>query len=448
MVIEPTPPKVALDEEQDSDCAEQSQKGRKKRLLWLGGACLLTAGAIIAIPRLTSQSPPPQETSDVNVLPVETVTVQPKSGYQVSRSYTGKMVARRNSKLGLECGGELTEVLVEEGDRVAAGEPIARLDTRNLSVQKQQLQAQHSRALAQLEQLKNGSRQEKIAAARARVRNLQEELELKQKQRSRREFLYQEGAISQEQRDEAVSGEQALQARLDQAESQLQELLNGTRQEEIAAQKATVEELQAKLEEIEIKLSQSVLTAPFDGIVSQRFLDEGTVVKTGQPVIELIGNTAPEARVGVPPSVAQQFQEGASAKLTIDGDSYQGTVTSIPPEISEQTQTRTLVFRLPPDALLETTPGQTVQLNYRTTIDKQGYWLPISALTKGIRGLWTVYVVVPDGEKSKVQQEAVEMIHQQENRALVRGTLEPNAEIVANGTHRLVPGQRVSVKNE
>ena len=66
MVIEPTPPKVALDEEQDSDCAEQSQKGRKKRLLWLGGACLLTAGAIIAIPRLTSQSPPDRKSTRLN----------------------------------------------------------------------------------------------------------------------------------------------------------------------------------------------------------------------------------------------------------------------------------------------------------------------------------------------------------------------------------------------
>ncbi len=438
---------VIQSEETPEQSHDSPSKGRKKRLFWLGGFFLLAGDIALILPRFLSETSSQETTSKMNVLPVETITVTPSSSYEVNRRYTGKITARRSSELGLERGGEIKEILVEEGDRVTAGEPLARLDTRNLKAQKQQLQAQHSRASAQLEQLKNGPRQEKIAAAKARVRNLQEELELKQKQRSRREFLYQEGAISQEKRDEVVSREQALKASLDEAESQLQELLNGTRREEIAAQQAKVEELEGNLEEIEVNLSKSVITAPFDGIVSQRLLDEGTVVQTGQAVIELMENTAPEARIGIPPSVAKQFQVGASAKLTIDRDAYQATVTSILPDVSEQTQTRTLVLRFPPQTLLETTPGQTVRLNYGKTIDKQGYWLPISALTKGIRGLWTVYVVVPDGEKSKVQQEAVEIIHQQEDRAFVRGTLEPNTEIVANGTHRLVPGQRVNRNN-
>ena len=51
-----------------------------------------------------------------------------------------------------------------------------------------------------------------------------------------------------------------------------------------------------------------------------------------------------------------------------------------------------------------------------------------------------------DGTK-QVQQQAVEIVHQKGDRALVRGTLEPGDEIVTNGTHRLVPGQLVSVNS-
>ena len=448
MLIEPSNPKVTLDEEKDSDCAEKSQKGRRNRLLWLGGACLLTAGAIVTVPRLTSQSPPPEETSEVNVLPVETVTVQPQSGYQVSRSYTGEIAARRSSELGLERGGELIEVFVEEGDRVSKGQALAKLDTRNLKAQRKQLEAKKARALAQLEQLETGPRQENINAARARVRNLEKELELKKSQRSRREFLYQEGAISQEQRDEFVTQEEALTARLDEARSQLQELLNGTREEEIAAQRATVQELEASIEDLDVTLNKSVLKAPFNGIISKRHRDEGTVIQTGQPVVRLVENEAPEARIGMPSRMANRLTMGDSETVTIASEQFSATVSSILPEVDPETRTQVVVLELDRAAITKTHPGQTVRLNHTKTIDTQGYWLPLSALSKGVRGLWICYAVVPvsDGKWREVQQHAVEILHQQDDRAFVRGTLQADDRIVASGTHRLVPGQRVSIK--
>ena len=426
---------------------KNTPSGRKKRVLWLGGILLLIGTGAIIISRLSSQSPSQEAVEEINPLPVETMTVTPESSYEVSRSYTGEIQARRSSELGLERGGKITEIFVAEGDRVSRGDPLARLDTRNLEAKKRQLQAQRDRALAQLEQLQTGPRQEDIAAARARVRNVKEELALLKTQRSRREFLYSEGAISQEQRDEFASREQALQARLEEAQSQLQELLSGTRPEEIAAQQATVKEIEASLEDVEITLDKSVLTAPFDGIIAQRLLDEGTVVQTGQSVLQLMENSAPEARIGVPPQVAKTLQPETSTTVTIAGESYNATVESILPQVEAPTRTRTVVFRLQREALLETTPGQTVRFHHEQNIASSGYWLPVSALTKGTRGLWRVYVVVPSDERDgwEVQPEAVEIIHEGENRAFVRGTLQAEAKLVANGTHRLVPGQPVAL---
>jgi len=451
MQTESTRKDITLDEDQDIERPDQkSQKGRKKRLVWLGGVSLLVAGGIIIVPRLIPQSPPLQETRAVNTTPVKTVTIQPESGYEVTRSYTGEITARRSSELGLERGGELTQVLVEEGDRVTQGQPLARLDTRNLQAQRKQLEAQKARALAQLEQLETGPRQEEINAARARVRNLQKELELKEIQRSRREFLYQEGAISQEQRDEFATQEEALTARLDEARSQLQERLNGTRQEEIAAQQATVQELEASIQDLEVTLSKSVLNAPFNGIVAQRHFDEGAVIPTGQSIIRLVEDTVPEARIGLPTRMSNQLAIGSSQTVTIDSQPFSATVSSILPEIDPETRTQVVVLELNQAAITQTHPGQTVRLTRTKTIETDGYWLPLSALTKGLRGLWTAYVVVesPDGKGWEVQQQAVEILHQEENRAFVRGTLQPNDRIVASGTHRLVPGQAVSVAND
>ena len=69
-------------------------------------------------------------------------------------------------------------------------------------------------------------------------------------------------------------GREALQARLDQARSQLQELQNGTRQEQIDAQQALVQQLDASIADLEVTLSKSTLRAPFDGIVSTQQVDK------------------------------------------------------------------------------------------------------------------------------------------------------------------------------
>lgn len=440
---------ITLDQETEYTENPPKSGRRKQRLIWLGGACFLIAGGMIGVPHLLSQteSPPPEETTQVNTVTVETITVKPASGYEVTRSFTGEISARRSSELGLERGGELTQVLVQEGDRVSQGQPLARLDTRNLQAQRKQLEARLAGALAQLEQLETGPRQEDIAAAEARVRNLEKELELKEIQRSRREFLYQEGAISREQRDEFATQEEVLEARLDEAKSELEELLNGTRQEEIAAQRATVQELEASIEDIDVTLSKSVLKAPFNGIVSQRYLDEGTVIQTGQAVIRLVENALPEARIGLPTTMTNNLSIGSSQTVTINSQEFSATVSAILPEIDPETRTQEVVLKLDRAAITQTSPGQTVRLIRNQTIDSEGYWIPLSSLTKGVRGLWTAYVVVEssEGDGWEVQQQAVEILHQDSDRAYVRGTLQVSDRIVASGTHRLVPGQRIQL---
>ncbi len=428
---------------------------RSQKRNWSKYLCvLLGLGAIgsvffVARPMLTSSSDNPPVESQERALPVETIEVQSVNSYQVSRTYTGEIAAIRSSNIGFSRSGEIEAVLVEEGDRIRAGQPLARLDIRNLQTQRQQLVAEKARAEAQLAELKRGARQEDIDAAKAEVRDIEQQLKLQEKQRERREFLYNEGAISREELDEFTFGEGVLQARLDRAKSNLTELKNGTRPEQIAAQEATVQQLIASIADIDVTIDKSTLKAPFDGIVAVRELDEGTVANAGQSVIRLIENAAPEARIGMPNQIIEKLAIGSTQNLKLGSQTYQATVDSILPEVNSNTRTQTVVFKLDPSAIPRINPGQTVRLQLVNEIDTDGFWLPTDALTQGIRGLWNCYVVIQsDDGTQQVQQQAVEIIHQQGDRALVRGTLQSGDEIVANGTHRLVPGQLVSVNSE
>ncbi|BAU64856.1 hypothetical protein STA3757_22320 [Stanieria sp. NIES-3757] len=98
--------------------------------------------------------------------------------------------------------------------------------------------------------MKAGSRSQTIAASRASVTELEKQLELARTKHDRRKGLYEQGAISREQYEEVDTEINAQQARLDQAQSQLDELLAGTRSEEIDTQQARVAEAQSQLDEL------------------------------------------------------------------------------------------------------------------------------------------------------------------------------------------------------
>lgn len=416
-------------------------------VIGLGAVGLLMVGMPIAAGRLSTSAAESAETAEAKVLQVETFTAEPVDSYDVARIYTGEIAALRASDLGFEQGGRLVEVFVEDGDRIAAGAALAQLDTRNLQTQRLQLEAEKARANAQLAELQAGPRVEDIAAAAAAARNLEQQLALQQTQRSRREVLYERGAISKEELDEFAFGQGSLQAQLDQAQSNLEELRNGTRQEQIVAQQALVRQLEASIADLDVTIAKSTLRAPFDGIVSARQVDEGTVVGSGQSVVRLVENEAPEARIGMPTDTANQQQVGSVQTLTLGAETYSAAVTAILPEVDSNTRTQVVVFNLETAAIARVNPGQTVRVELTESIPVEGFWLPTESLVQGIRGLWNCYVVTqPEGELSdsfEVQPLAVEILHQEGDRVLVQGTVQPGDRIVANGTHRLVPGQRV-----
>lgn len=413
------------------------------------GAIALTAGlALGGIRFWTSREPTTQVKSP---LVVEVTSVALDDTYTVVRTYTGEVVAGRTSELGFEQGGELVEVLVDRGDRVEAGQPLARLDTRRLQAQRWQLVAQRDRALAQLDELQTGPRQEDIKAARATVQDLAHQLELERLRQQRRQFLYTEGAISREDRDVVAFGADALEDRLVEARSQLEELQTGTREEQIAAQEASVRQISASIADLDIAIEKGTLLAPFGGAIAARRVDQGTIVEVGQPVLRLVEQATPEVDVGLPRNVVMELAVGQSRPLTIEGQPYDATVGAIVPEVDPTTRTQIVVFRLDGVLAGAIAPEQLAEVTFPQTIDESGTWLPLSALVQGDRGLWEVYALKPIDEPEnsnapnhfQIETRPVELLHTEGDRAFVRGVLAEGEPIVIDGTQRLVPGQRV-----
>ncbi len=420
--------------------SRQKMTSRILRLL-VGTSVVAAIGIGVFRSSSSTATAPAEIAAEAEVLPVTTIIAQREETYTRSRSYTGVLREARRSQLSFQRAGELLELLVDEGDSVVAGQTLGRLDARHIRARRAQVEAQVAESKAVLQELVAGPRKETIAAKEAELRAQQSQRKVLTSKLARRERLLEATAVSREEYETFKFDLQAAIAQEDVIQRQLDEMLAGTRVEKIAAQRARLAQLDAQLTDIAHDLQDTQLVAPFSGRVAQRLVDEGNVISAGTPVVEVIDDTNVEAWIGLPPRGAASVKVGDHYDLTIDGQPITAVVQSLAPDVQQSSRTRNVILRLHAGEQ-QVLPGQVVRLAVTEEVSEPGYWVPTTALTRGTRGLWSLYVV----ENDVIVRRDVELLDTVGTESFVRGTLQPGDEIVASGTHRVVLGQRVTTQ--
>ena len=200
---------------------------------------------------------------------------------------------------------------------------------------------------------------------------------------------------------------------------------------------------------VQLDLEDSVLTAPFDGVIALRQISAGSVVSPGAPVLRIVQRNDLEAWISVPVDVVEGMKVGETHPLLLGEKETKAPITAILPEVDLSTRTRTVVFTFDEKASSEILPGTVVRLQLNRKTNSEGIWLPLAALTRESRGLWSVFVAEPDeGDGRTVSRAYVEIVHTEADRVRVRGTFAEDAQIVSAGTHRIVPGQKVRLQSD
>lgn len=434
---------VSVEQGSDSFFGNKMTRRQKmtRRILVLLGAAGLIAAATTFVPRegQTAAEAAAEPTAVVARLPVPTIIAKQEQAYARSRTYTGVLKESRRSQLSFQRSGELLELAVDEGDFVEQGQTLGRLDSRHIRARRAQVEAQVAQAQANLDELVAGPRNETIAAKRAELRAQQSQREVLTSQVARREKLLQSEAVSREEYETYQFNLQAAIAQEDVIQKQLDELLAGTRVEQIAAQRARLADLDAQLTDLANDLEDTKLVAPYPGRIAQRFVDEGNVISAGVPALELIDDSNVEAWIGLPPAVTQSLQVGDAYELRVDQRTVRAEIQSLAPDVQQNSRTRNVILRLNSSGQ-QVLPGQIVRLAITEEVSQPGYWVPTTALTQGRRGLWSLFVV----ENDVVVRKDVELLDTVGTESFVRGTIQPGDQIVASGTHRVVVGQHVT----
>lgn len=193
----------------------------------------------------------------------------------------------RQVDTGFRVGGRIAAVLAEEGERVQAGQVLARLDTDLLEAEADRIRAQLAQQEATLQRLERGYRSEEIAGARADAAAAAALAENARINLHRVEAMRSSNAISQKEVDNARGTYRNAAAKHKAAREQLALVSAGYREEEILAQRAVVAATRAGLQQALIHLNDAELKAPQDGIVLTRAREAGAIVDTGQTVYTL-----------------------------------------------------------------------------------------------------------------------------------------------------------------
>ncbi|MCK9295892.1 MAG: secretion protein HlyD [Desulfobulbaceae bacterium] len=258
----------------------------------------------------------------------------------------------RKVDLGFRVGGRLAEVLVEEGDRVQAGQIIARLDNIPYRDELQLAQAQQEQAAAVLKKMEAGTRPQEIAQAEALVRERQASVQNLQTEYQRLKNLIESGAVSRQSFDNASAALDEAAARLATAREGLNLAREGFRNEDIEAARADLDAAKARLAGAGTRLADTEIKAPQQGIILTRVQEPGAIVGSGQTVLTLSLDTPlwirayveePDLGLVYPGMPAQVFTDSAPDRP------YQGQVGFISPEAEftpKSVQTEELRTRL------------------------------------------------------------------------------------------------------
>ena len=339
-------------------------------------------------------------TRDANAeLTVSYVSVSPEAAFTTTRVYAGISTAARRAQLGFKRGGEVAMVAVDLGDTVTAGQLLAQLDTRGLE-----------------SDLRRAQSERVLADANRRAARAQTELAANTERRVR--MLRANGNVSQQAFDEAFLQFQASKAQL-------------------AVAEASLGRAQANVEARQVYVAEAAIRAPFAGVIQSRYVDEGSQIGPGIPALDLVETDMREAHVGIPENAVGQLKVGDFYTVLWQQVEAQARLRGMLPEVNPNTRTATAVFTLTDQRI---PLGAVIELTLRERVPGQGFWVPIDALTAMNRGLWGLFII--DAENT-VQRRLVEIVHNEGDRAFVRGLLSARDRVVATGTQRIVQGQRV-----
>ena len=306
------------------------------------------------------------------------------------RSFVGTVKPRIETDMGFRVPGKVAKRLVEVGQTVDVGQPLATLDEVDLKLQAEQAEAEFRAATGVLGQ---------AAASEQRAKDLRAK-----------------GWTTDAQMDTARAAADEARARLNRAERSVELTKNS--------------------------LSYANLVADTRGVVTATLVEPGQVVASGQTAIRVARFAEKEAVVAIPETLVGRAKDGvATVTLWSEPDKkYAAKLREVAPSADPATRTYLAKFSLP-DAGDSVSLGMTATLTLADRVTERVAKLPLSALySQG--GDPSLYVVDASGD---IALKPVSVKSYETNCVVISGGVDEGAKVVTLGVQKLDSAQKVRV---
>ncbi|QGJ69983.1 Efflux RND transporter periplasmic adaptor subunit [Planctomycetales bacterium 10988] len=370
------------------------------------------------------------------------------------RSFVGTVMPLKASIVGSAIEGRIEEYELNEGDRVKAGDVLAKLDTTALSIELEIQKAELMVAEEALKELENGAREEEKAQLEARLQSALARMDFQESRMKRTETLFKSRTMSEEEMlDVQLSFQEAKNAHAE-AQAAYDLLLSGARPEQIAKATAQVKVQKEIIRRIENQIAEHTIKAPFDGYVVSRLTELGQWVTQGDPIIEVAQLKKVDIHVHVLEDYIGTVHPGQSVTVQLGafpGKVYVGEVAVIIPQADLRSRSFPVKVRLENpftsgnEVMFKA--GMFAQVELPVGQQAEALFVPKDALVLE-SGQTTVFVVNQETDGPATTREIpVRLGVSDQGTIQIFGNLKVGDRVVVRGNERLESGQQVSWKN-
>jgi len=194
---------------------------------------------------------------------------------------------------------------------------------------------------------------------------------------------------------------------------------------------------ESQYEFYKVKLEQTSLISPFNGVIQNRFLDTGTVINSGIPILEIIDSNFVEAHISVPVIYLQDMQLEKKYNFKFDGEIVKATFSKLAPMSPGGSNSRLAIFKFSEFF----NPGSIANLQLKISKQAKGTWVPLKSLSQSDQGLWTIYTI---DSNNIVVRDIVEIVYFENDYAFVSGTIKNGDLVVLGGASKIIEGKKIN----
>ncbi len=265
-------------------------------------------------------------------------------------------IEAHESLVGFKVPGRIVELPVEEGQQMAQGALLARLDDADYKARVAMDEASVRVRESNLALTLAGTRHQEVKAAQQTMIDAEADLEQKKLDNDREQQLFAKDEVSAQERDQTATALKRAQAIFSADQQRYNEAVEGSRQEDITIARANLNEASANLGLSRVNLSYTILRAPSAGVITVRQAELGEVVAPGSPVVTLADLDHIWLRAYIAETDLGRIRWGQEATITTDtypGKQYHGRISFIasdaeftPKSVQTYKERVTLVYRI------------------------------------------------------------------------------------------------------